>query len=223
MAGVRRFIQASSIAVYDGWLTENLDENSPSDGPGHPYKMAKRAMERDLEARVAQGRLRCRHHPAGQCLRTLLGDVDRRNRRAHPRRWPGAAKRVRRSHQRRSCRRSCRCLHRRRRPATRRRARASSSQDRRPSRGPRCSPPTRTPVAGRSSSRIGSPRPEAPEAWAGYRASCFDAGEFVSREPHRDVASSGAASAAKRFPRKARRTLPAGARGSALLPVALGS
>ena len=53
--GVRRFIHASSIAVYDGWLTEDLDENSPSDGPGSAYKMAKRAMERDLEARVGGG------------------------------------------------------------------------------------------------------------------------------------------------------------------------
>jgi nucleoside-diphosphate-sugar epimerase len=54
-AGVRRFIQASSIAVYDGWCTEDLDENSPSDGPGSAYKMAKRAMERDLEARTGGG------------------------------------------------------------------------------------------------------------------------------------------------------------------------
>ena len=45
-AGVRRFIHASSIAVYDGWLTAELDENSPSDGPGSAYKVAKRAMER---------------------------------------------------------------------------------------------------------------------------------------------------------------------------------
>jgi len=54
-AGVRRFIHASSIAVYDGWLTAELDENSPSDGPGSAYKVAKRAMERDLEARVGRG------------------------------------------------------------------------------------------------------------------------------------------------------------------------
>ena len=54
-AGVRRFIQASSIAVYDGWPAEDLDENAPSDGAGQPYKMAKREMERDLEARVASG------------------------------------------------------------------------------------------------------------------------------------------------------------------------
>ena len=53
--GVRRFIHASSIAVYDGWLTEDLDEQSPSDGPGHAYKVAKRRMERDLEARVERG------------------------------------------------------------------------------------------------------------------------------------------------------------------------
>jgi len=54
-AGVRRFIHASSIAVYDGWPTEDLDENSPTDGAGQPYKMAKREMERDLEARVGSG------------------------------------------------------------------------------------------------------------------------------------------------------------------------
>lgn len=54
-AGVRRFIHASSIAVYDGWPTEDLDESSPSDGAGQSYKMAKREMERDLEARVATG------------------------------------------------------------------------------------------------------------------------------------------------------------------------
>jgi len=53
--GVRRFIHASSIAVYDGWPTDDLSEDSPSDGPGHPYKMTKRAMERDLEARVRKG------------------------------------------------------------------------------------------------------------------------------------------------------------------------
>ena len=54
-SGVRRFIHASSIAVYDGWLTDDLDENSPSDGTGHAYKVAKRAMERDLEDRVGRG------------------------------------------------------------------------------------------------------------------------------------------------------------------------
>ena len=54
-ASVRRFIHASSIVVYDGWPTGDLSENSPSDGPGHPYKLAKRAMERDLEARADRG------------------------------------------------------------------------------------------------------------------------------------------------------------------------
>ena len=49
---VKHFVHASSIAVYDGWPTEDLSEASPCDGPGHPYKMAKRAMERDLESRV---------------------------------------------------------------------------------------------------------------------------------------------------------------------------
>ena len=54
-AGVRRFVHASSIAVYDGWPTDNLSEDSPSDGAGHSYKLAKRAMERDLESRVRKG------------------------------------------------------------------------------------------------------------------------------------------------------------------------
>ena len=53
--GVKRFVQASSIAVYDGWPTKDLDENSPCDGPGNPYKVAKRVMERNLEARVRRG------------------------------------------------------------------------------------------------------------------------------------------------------------------------
>lgn len=53
--GVKRFVHASSIAVYDGWPTEDLNEGSPCDGPGHPYKLAKRAMERDVEARVRRG------------------------------------------------------------------------------------------------------------------------------------------------------------------------
>ena len=53
--GLKRFVHASSIAVYDGWPTEDLNEASPCDGPGHAYKMAKRAMERDLEARVRKG------------------------------------------------------------------------------------------------------------------------------------------------------------------------
>ena len=53
--GVQRFVHASSIAVYDGWPMEDLSEKSPCDGPGHPYKMAKRAMERDLQLRVCMG------------------------------------------------------------------------------------------------------------------------------------------------------------------------
>jgi nucleoside-diphosphate-sugar epimerase len=56
-ASVRRFIHASSIAVYDGWPIEDLSEDSQSDGPGTPYKLAKRAMERDLEARAGRGEL----------------------------------------------------------------------------------------------------------------------------------------------------------------------
>jgi nucleoside-diphosphate-sugar epimerase len=54
-AGVERFVHASSIAVYDGWPIEDINENSPCDGPGHEYKMAKRAMEHDLTTRVSRG------------------------------------------------------------------------------------------------------------------------------------------------------------------------
>jgi nucleoside-diphosphate-sugar epimerase len=56
-AGVPRFVQASSIAVYDGWPGEDLTEASRRDGPGHPYKTTKRAIERDLAARAARGEL----------------------------------------------------------------------------------------------------------------------------------------------------------------------
>lgn len=48
-------VQASSIAVYDGWPSENVDETSPCDGPGHEYKQAKRAIEKDVKRRVAAG------------------------------------------------------------------------------------------------------------------------------------------------------------------------
>jgi len=53
-AGVARFVHASSIAVYDGWPGEDLTEESPSDGPGHDYKIWKRATEVAL-ARLAEG------------------------------------------------------------------------------------------------------------------------------------------------------------------------
>jgi nucleoside-diphosphate-sugar epimerase len=53
-AGVSRFVHASSIAVYDGWPGEDLTEESPSDGPGHEYKVWKRATETAL-ARLAEG------------------------------------------------------------------------------------------------------------------------------------------------------------------------
>ncbi len=54
-AGVPMLVQASSIAVYDGWPTENIDESSPCDGPGHDYKIGKRAIEKDIASRVAAG------------------------------------------------------------------------------------------------------------------------------------------------------------------------
>jgi len=53
-ARVSRFVHASSIAVYDGWPGEDLTEESPSDGPGHEYKVWKRATEVALE-RLAEG------------------------------------------------------------------------------------------------------------------------------------------------------------------------
>ena len=54
-AHVPMLVQASSIAVYDGWPTGDVDEASPCDGPGHAYKQAKRAIERDVEGRVTAG------------------------------------------------------------------------------------------------------------------------------------------------------------------------
>lgn len=54
-ARVPMLVQASSIAVYDGWPTESVDEASACDGPGHEYKQAKRSTERDVERRVAEG------------------------------------------------------------------------------------------------------------------------------------------------------------------------
>lgn len=51
-------VQASSIAVYDEWPGGALDEDAACDGPGGPYKQLKRAMEQDLAARQAAGRLR---------------------------------------------------------------------------------------------------------------------------------------------------------------------
>lgn len=57
-AGVKLLVQASSIAVYDQWPGAALDEGSPCEAPGHSYKELKRAIERDLAAREAAGRLR---------------------------------------------------------------------------------------------------------------------------------------------------------------------
>lgn len=54
-AKVPMLVQASSIAVYDDWPVKDVSETSSCDGPGHGYKIAKRAMERDIEARVAAG------------------------------------------------------------------------------------------------------------------------------------------------------------------------
>ena len=54
-AKVRRLVQASSIAVYDGWPAQDLTEASPKDGGGHEYKRTKRLIELDLMARAAAG------------------------------------------------------------------------------------------------------------------------------------------------------------------------
>lgn len=49
-ARAKRFVQLSSIAVYDDWPNGALTEDSPSDGPGSPYKALKREFERKLAA-----------------------------------------------------------------------------------------------------------------------------------------------------------------------------
>lgn len=54
-AKVPMLVQASSIAVYDDWPVRDVTEASPCDGSGHDYKIAKRAIERDIELRVAAG------------------------------------------------------------------------------------------------------------------------------------------------------------------------
>ena len=54
-ARVPMLVQASSIAVYDGWPTQDVDETAPSDGPGHEYKRAKRMIEQAVERRVTVG------------------------------------------------------------------------------------------------------------------------------------------------------------------------
>ena len=106
--------------------------------------------------RGSQGRVRRGNHPAGQCLRPVLGDVDRRNRRAHSRGGRGAAKR----HSMASTTASmwtiwsmpssppvkCRTAE----------GDGSSSPDRRQFPGPRCSPLMRKAAAGRSSKRNGT-------------------------------------------------------------------
>ena len=53
--GVARLVQTSSIAVYDDWPLKDVDENSPCDMPRHAYKAAKRAIEKDIAARVSAG------------------------------------------------------------------------------------------------------------------------------------------------------------------------
>lgn len=54
-AKVSMLVQASSIAVYDDWPLGDVTEASPCDAPGHDYKLAKRAIERDIERRVGEG------------------------------------------------------------------------------------------------------------------------------------------------------------------------
>lgn len=49
-AGIGRFIQTSSVVVYDGWPTEDLTEDSARSGQGGgPYGRAKIEMERRLQ------------------------------------------------------------------------------------------------------------------------------------------------------------------------------
>ena len=55
VAKVPMLLQASSIAVYDDWPVRDVTEASPCDGSGHDYKIAKRAIERDINARVKAG------------------------------------------------------------------------------------------------------------------------------------------------------------------------
>ena len=47
--GVGRFIHVSSIVVYNGWPSSEIDEDSPANGTGgSPYRQAKLAMEQRL-------------------------------------------------------------------------------------------------------------------------------------------------------------------------------
>jgi nucleoside-diphosphate-sugar epimerase len=55
--GVEHFIQTSSIAVYDGWPTGNLSEESPFEQTGSEYKNAKLAIELDLLRSAERGLL----------------------------------------------------------------------------------------------------------------------------------------------------------------------
>lgn len=48
-AGVGRIVHMSSVVVYDGWPTQDLDTDSPIDSAGgSPYRRAKMAMEENL-------------------------------------------------------------------------------------------------------------------------------------------------------------------------------
>jgi len=56
-SGTERFVQVSSIVVYDDWPDGDLTEASPAERPGTDYKNAKMAMERVLARRAAGGAL----------------------------------------------------------------------------------------------------------------------------------------------------------------------
>ena len=52
-SGVERFIQVSSIAVYDDWPGGNLSETSPKEKTGSDYKNAKMQIDRELSGFTA--------------------------------------------------------------------------------------------------------------------------------------------------------------------------
>ena len=55
--GVKRFIQISSIVVYDDWPGNDISEQSPTGEAGSDYKNTKMAIERALQLSSQQGEL----------------------------------------------------------------------------------------------------------------------------------------------------------------------
>ena len=202
-AGVRRFIHASSIAVYDGWPTEDLDENSPSDGPGHAYKMAKRAMERDLEARVGRGDFDAAiiqpvnvYGPFSAMWTDAIAERIRAGGLVLPKGFDGLNNGVYVDDLVDAFIAAGDLAH-VARAAFHRRGSGTNSLDRdvRRLRG-RLRPDGRARGLAARSGGAGT--------FAGHRAIACHAGECASREPHRDVAGQGAACAAQRLSRGAR-------------------